>query len=93
MQDAGILDGDWLVVRQAKLGDYHKGGRQFVIAWTSEHGIVVKRYGGQSHGLITLRSEAEGAPDIVGQVEEEIRVRGLVLGAFRWRSTSGKGEE
>ena len=96
MQDAGVLDGDWLAVAPAKFGKYTKGGGQLVIAWTKAHEVVVKRYGGQSHGIITLHSEAEGAPDIVGKSLEEIRVRGLVLGAFRWRSrgsTDGKGEE
>lgn len=81
----GVLDGDRLLIEAAD-HDYRKG--DLVVASVDldgTPGMVVKRFGGQRQGTITLQSAHPAHPDIQGEAKSEIQIRALVRHV--WRSS------
>lgn len=79
LRDVGISDGDLLVCRPQKMG--HRRG-DIVIARHRENGMLVKIFGGQLRGVITLRSASDDAEPITGTLDD-IEICGVVTAVYR----------
>lgn len=82
MRDAGILDGDLVLVRQSETAD----PRAIVVALLGEGDTVettVKTYLPRADAPPILRAENPAYPDREIQVDEAFRLAGVVVGLYR----------
>jgi SOS-response transcriptional repressor LexA len=97
MRDAGILPGDYLVVRRT---DTPADG-ELVVAWTGEFGAVVKRVGVSSEGdvfarlrteyvLLTEGDDKDRRYPYTMQLDRGDRIYAVVIAVFREYKAKGK---
>ena len=77
MTGAGILDGDWLLVRKAREARHG----QIVVARVDNE-VTVKRFM-RERGRVYLKAENPEYRDIRFQGEQEVAIEGIGLGVFR----------